>query len=220
MMAEKMLEMKRDETNIADMTTQVMNILEAGKQELPTIPKKERQEAFSTQTRGLLQQSQHARDKNNFKAYKTLNWRFRKSKKEDRTKMIMDTLDKDLDIRDKWLGIRQLKQEYQPHTYARTTKEGQHIPQKDRAQKAAEYLAKEQWGKKRKREEDTEQEQPKKRADKIRSARDTEEKYNTEEITMEEIWETIKKFKRRKAPGPDEIPMELFQVWTTPAWKV
>ena len=125
--------------------------------------------------------------------------------------MIMDTLDKDLDIRDKWLGIRQLKQEYQPQTYARTTKEGHHIPQQERAQKAAEYLAKEQWGKKRKREEDTEQEQPTKKADKIRAARDTEEKYNTEEITMEEIWETIKKFKRRKAPGPDEIPMELFQ---------
>ena len=123
----------------------------------------------------------------------------------------MDTLDKDLDIRDKWLGIRQLKQEYQPHTYARTTKEGHHIPQKDMAQKAAEYLAKEQWGKKRKREEDTKQEKPTKKADKIRAARDTEEKYNTEEIKMEEIWETIKKFKRRKAPGPDEIPMELFQ---------
>ena len=67
--------------------------------------------------------------------------------------MIMDTLDKDLDVRDKWLGIRQLKQEYQPHTYARTTKEGYHIPQKERAQKAAEYLATEQWGRKRKRED-------------------------------------------------------------------
>ena len=136
MLTEKMLEISKDNTNIAERTTQVMSILEAGKQELPTIPKKERQEAFSTQTRGLLQQRQNARDKNNYKAYKILNLSFRKNKKEDRTKMIMDTLDKDLDIRDKWLGIRQLKQEYQPYTYARTTKEGHHIPQKERAQKA------------------------------------------------------------------------------------
>ena len=26
-----------------------------------------------------------------------------------------------------------------------------------------------------------------------------------------EIWKTIKKYKRRKSPGPDEIPMELFK---------
>ena len=130
-----------------------MSILEEGKEELPSIPKKEKEEAFSENTRGLLKQRGNAREKNNFKAWKTLNWRFKKSKKEDRTKMIMDTLDKDLDIRDKWLGIRQLKKEYQPITYARTTKEGHHIPQKERAQKAAEYLAEEQWGKKRKREE-------------------------------------------------------------------
>ena len=155
------------------MTKQVMNILETGREELPTIPKKERREAFSTKTRGLLQQRQNARDKNKFKAYNTLNWRFRKSKKEDRTNMIMDTLDKDLDVRDRWLGIRQLKPEYQPHTYARTIKDGQHIPQKERAQKTAEHLATEQWGRKRKRETETQTEQPTKRTDKIRAARDT-----------------------------------------------
>ena len=36
-------------------------------------------------------------------------------------------------------------------------------------------------------------------------------KYQTEEITLEELRETIKKFKRRKATGPDEIPMEAFK---------
>ena len=29
--------------------------------------------------------------------------------------MIIKTLDKDLDLRDKWLGIRQLKSDYQPN---------------------------------------------------------------------------------------------------------
>ncbi len=102
---ETMSKIRQEKTSVEEMTKQVMNILETGREELPTIPKRERQEAFSKKTRGLLQQRQNARDKNNFKAYKTLNWRFRKSKKEDRTNMIMDTLDKDLDVRDKWLGI-------------------------------------------------------------------------------------------------------------------
>jgi len=48
-----------------------------------------------------------------------LDKRFRKRKKQDKTDRIIKTLDKDLDIRDKWLGIRQLKQEYQPNPYAR-----------------------------------------------------------------------------------------------------
>lgn len=30
------------------------------------------------------------------------------------------------------------------------------------------------------------------------------------EITLEEIKYRLKKFKRRKAPGPDDIPMEVF----------
>ena len=47
---------------------------------------------------------------------------------------------KDLDVRDKWLGIRQLKTEYQPKTYARRTKEGTYIPQAQRAQKAVQAI--------------------------------------------------------------------------------
>ena len=31
-----------------------------------------------------------------------------------------------------------------------------------------------------------------------------------EEITLEELENIIKKFKNRKAPGPDEVPMEVF----------
>ena len=35
--------------------------------------------------------------------------------------------------------------------------------------------------------------------------------YDTTLITMEELKAAIKKLKRRKAPGPDEIPMKLFK---------
>ena len=38
----------------------------------------------------------------------------------------------------------------------------------------------------------------------------TEKDYNVAEITVPEIQHTLTKFKRRKTPGPDEVPMELF----------
>ena len=35
--------------------------------------------------------------------------------------------------------------------------------------------------------------------------------YQYGEITHEELKLVLKKFKRRKAPGPDEVPMEIFK---------
>ena len=74
--------------------------------------------------------------------------------------MIIKTIDKDLDIRDRWLGIRQLKQEYQPNPYARRTPGGQFIKQNQRAQQAANYFSKEQWGNKRKEHSEEEDKNP------------------------------------------------------------
>ena len=52
----------------------------------------------------------------------------------------MKTIDKDLDCRDKWLGIRQLKSKYQPQPYHRQTIQGTQIKLKNRAKMAAEYV--------------------------------------------------------------------------------
>ena len=35
--------------------------------------------------------------------------------------------------------------------------------------------------------------------------------YNTKDITLKELDQTIKRFKRRKKPGPDGVPMELYK---------
>ena len=37
---------------------------------------------------------------------------------------------------------------------------------------------------------------------------------NTEEIALNELKQTLKKFKRRKALGPDETPMEFYKELT------
>ncbi len=211
-MLNKLTYIKETRGNLQSNTIQLNKMLEEGTKELPTIPKKEKEEALSTQTRQILQQRKNASSKPNIKAYNQLDKRFRKSKKEDKTNMIIKTLDKDLDVRDRWLGIRQLKQQYQPNPYARTNSAGMHITQRQRAQQAANYLSGEQWGKKKKLEnEDEETSRAPKITRKIHSTKNTERQYKIDEITVEEIWSTLKKYKRRTSPGPDEIPMELFK---------
>ena len=66
----------------------------------------------------------------------------------------MRSLDKDLDIRDRRLGIKNLKRQYQPITYHNKDKEGKHIKTRDRAQEAAKYWAEEVWKKEKQRGRD------------------------------------------------------------------
>ncbi len=82
---------------------------------------------------------------------------FRKSKGKDRREGVIKTIAKELDIRERWAGIRRLKSKFQPRPHNRTDKHsGLHIHMKQRAEKAAEYLSREQWGEKETGEEETE----------------------------------------------------------------
>ena len=127
---------------------------------------------------------------------------YRKQKKLDAKDNLISTTNEHLDVRDTWLGIRHLKKGYTPQPYHRKTTEGKHIPLHERAEETAKYLAKEQWGKAAGHTDDTPFRTRKIIKDPI--------SVNIGEITMEEIQHRLKKLKRRKSPGPDNIPMELF----------
>ena len=99
------------------------------------------------------------------------------------------------------MGIKQLKSEYNPTPYQRRDRQGTHIHKDLRAEQAAEYLRKYQWGK-----DGMEQEEHNRSNTYIH---DSIEDYNMNPITVEEILLVCKKFKRKKAPGPDELPMEI-----------
>eukprot|EP00975_Prorocentrum_lima_P000169 38838-Prorocentrum_lima.AAC.1 len=52
----------------------------------------------------------------------------------------------ELDCRDRWLGLRQLKTAYSPSPYSRTTATGTHVSPSQVPHQAALYLAHEHWG--------------------------------------------------------------------------
>ena len=45
----------------------------------------------------------------------------------DRQEYVLEIIDKDLDVRDKWAGIRELKKPYKPIPYAQKTNDGRKI---------------------------------------------------------------------------------------------
>ena len=65
----------------------------------------------------------------------------------DKSKDVMRSVDKDLDVRYRWLGIKAMKNQYQPRTYHSKDKNGKHINMYRRAQEAATYWAEEIWKK-------------------------------------------------------------------------
>ena len=58
----------------------------------------------------------------------------KKWKEHERNEFIHTTIDKDLDVRSKWAGIRQLKTPYKPIPHAQKRKDGTKIRVKDRAE--------------------------------------------------------------------------------------
>ena len=125
----------------------------------------------------------------------------RKNRKKEKKDYVRSTVSKQLDVRDRWLGIRRMRMEYTSTPYALKGEDGEYVPLDKKAETAANYLEAKHWGEIRD-EEDFGQ-----------GARMVGPgvEYDTGRVTHKELREVIRKFKRRKAPGPDEVPMEMFK---------
>ena len=75
-----------------------------------------------------------------------LNKRIKKALREDNEKHILETVKEELDVRERWARIRELKREYNPTPYNRKDKDGNIVQQNGRADTTATYLATQQWG--------------------------------------------------------------------------
>ena len=164
-------------------------------------------QAMSEKAWGILRERGKAFENKDAEEFARLSRELRKQKRKDKSERVLEALSKDLDIRDRWLGIRELKSKYNPTPYHNRTKQGEHVKWSDRAQKAAEYLSSHQWGKAEASEGGTDE--PWLQDNLVEY--EPWEKYDTTPPTMKEIKGVIKKLKRRKAAGPDEIPVELLK---------
>ena len=95
-----------------------------------------------------------------------------------------------------------MKKEWTKKNSNKKDKTGKHIQHDTLAESAANYFSKDHWGKK---DED--------RTNEISDRIIIEQKlpYNNEPITVEELDKIIRRFKRRKKPGPDALPMEIYK---------
>ena len=93
------------------------------------------------------------------------------------------------------------KKKYTANPYPFQTKDGKRASQSERAEGAAKFLEHDIWGK----TEDANIQASSKRVIRERG------QYDIENIRLQEAREAIRKFRRRKAPGPNEIPMEMLK---------
>ena len=178
-------------------------------EQLKEAEEEERKTNFSEDTKSVLEERRKAVMDKNVNEYERLTKLFKKSKEKDKRESTLHSIRNELDIRSRWLGIKRLRSNFNPQPYNRTDKNtGIHIHTKERAQKAAEYLGEEQWGTKETEEEIKTRRQT---LNKRKIVAKAEEKYRVGEITKKELKMVIKKLKRRKAPGPDEIPTDIFK---------
>jgi hypothetical protein len=176
-----------------------------------TIPKKERgrnDEELSLRTQKLLEERRRARDNADMEVIRQLSKQIKKSIRQDRRDRMLEMVSTDLDARDMWMGIRQLKKGYQPLPYSMKDEKGKRVPMGNQANTAATFLEKQIWGK---TDEQRNDENPHGRDAAPRIIIHEEVGINTGPITLYEVRKIVNKLKRRKTPGPDGIPIEFLK---------
>lgn len=132
----------------------------------------------------------------------------RRAKRKDWRAWVKASVTEDMDVRDKWLGIKYLKQKFAPNLYERADRFGKTVSLKQRADAAADYLAEKQWGPPAPL---TANEQAEFNNYYTTNRNTRVGDYDESELTLAELKLIIKKMKRNKAAGPDDIPMEYFK---------
>jgi DNA gyrase subunit B len=132
----------------------------------------------------------------------------KKTLKQDKKQRLLRTVAKELDVRDRWAGIRALKNEYSPQPYTRRDQQGRIVAQKTRAETAAEYLAYQHWGK------DDNVSWSFKTDKLVAESHPITKALNEGPIRLAELRRAVDKLKRNKAPGPDDTQTEQIKELT------
>ena len=142
----------------------------------------------------------------------------RRCKRKDRKIFTHNMVDKDMDIKDKWIGIKYLKQTYKPNMYEKSDKQGKKVSLKEKAEATADYLEQVQWKNgpqnEQSQQEPNNQQNFRPPVDEVTNEpikrNMLEADFNCDDFSMQDLRWFIKKAKNRKACGPDDIPTEFF----------
>ena len=151
----------------------------------------------------LIQERKQAWTQNDMATARIKTKAIKRAVRQDRRDALLAIVDKDLDIRDLWQGIRFLKTGKDPLSLNIKGATGGEIALKTKAREAATFLATHVWGKPGIATTHTDPYKP--------PISDAAPIIETSDITMSELMAAIRRLKRGKAPGPDEIPMEFYK---------
>ena len=126
---------------------EVISILNQTRDEtLPKVPKIEKKTTMSEGTTAIQDAREAAIQERDKEMYEELTKAFIRNKREDKKQQTINELSKELYVRDRWMGIRRLKNEFKPIPYSRKrTNTGEHVGKDRIAEESAKYLATSQW---------------------------------------------------------------------------
>ena len=183
---------------------------------IPLEIKGHRGDTISQTTLDLLEQRGKRRAEGNFDDDEPWTKEIKKSKRQDKRAEILRTLSEDLGDREQWMGIKQLRKQYQPIPYSSRDKLGRHIEMKDRAEEAARFLAEEIWGLPGVERSSREERWP---IDRYPRLVNDPLGISTGEITLKELRAAIRKLKRRKSRDQTRCPWSYIRKWRMTTWR-
>ena len=119
---------------------------------IPVELRNHRGDTISQGTLNLLEQRGERRAEGDFTEDEYWTREIKRSKRRDKRAEILRAVSEDLGGREQWMGIKQLRKQYQPIPYSCKDRHGRHVEMKDRAEEAARFLAEEVWGSRRLKE--------------------------------------------------------------------
>lgn len=109
----------------------------SAKEHIPMNLKYSKKEDLIKEAAAIIEDRKIAWAHNNREEALQLTKKLRKQVKEDRKQRLHDMISKDLDERDRWMGIKAIRKGYQPIPYTLKTEEGKRIRVGDKAAKPA-----------------------------------------------------------------------------------
>ena len=122
-------------------------LLDAAKTSYPAKQQKPRKDYITPATWALIQQRQHLANilPPNAETLQQLRKQIKKAARADMDQYMANKVHEDLDLRDRWFGVKMLKKQFSPQVYTKYDKDGTPVAFKQQAEATTDYLDTKHW---------------------------------------------------------------------------